>query len=80
MPKRSLVGDFAPGFMLKLAHKDCRLALQMVEALGVTAPMGHAALEGLEEGVRYGLKDLDVGAMLKMREEQAGVTVRLNRP
>ena len=28
MPKRSLVGDFKPGFMMKLAHKDCRLALQ----------------------------------------------------
>ena len=30
MPKRSLVGDFKPGFMMKLAHKDCRLAVQMV--------------------------------------------------
>ena len=40
MPKRPLVGDFAPGFMMKLAHKDCRLALQMVDALGVVAPVG----------------------------------------
>ena len=28
MPKRPLAGDFAPGFMMKLAHKDCRLALR----------------------------------------------------
>ena len=35
MPKRSLAGNFTPGFMMKLAHKDCRLALQMVDALGV---------------------------------------------
>ena len=77
MPKRSLVGNFAPGFMMKLAQKDCRLALQMVDALGVTAPVGHATLASLDEGIRHGLKDMDVGAMLKMREEQAGVTVRL---
>ena len=27
LPKRPLAGDFAPGFMMKLAEKDCRLAL-----------------------------------------------------
>ncbi len=79
MPKRSLSGDFAPGFMLKLAHKDCRLALQMVDGLGVGAPVGHATLSALEEGMRRGLKDMDVGAMLKMREEEAGVVVRLTK-
>jgi len=77
MPKRSLLGNFEPGFMMKLAHKDCRLALQMVDSLGVDAPVGRATLASLDEGIRHGLQDLDVGAMLKMREEQAGVTVRL---
>ncbi|MEO8159225.1 MAG: NAD(P)-dependent oxidoreductase [Betaproteobacteria bacterium] len=77
MPKKSLVGDFTPGFMLKLAHKDCRRAVQMVDALGVTAPIGHATLAALDEGMRNGLKDMDVGSMLKLREEQVGVTVRL---
>lgn len=79
MPKRSLVGNFTPGFMMKLAHKDCRLALQMVESLGVDAPVGRATLASLDEGLRHGLQDMDVGAMLKMREEQAGVTVRLTQ-
>jgi 3-hydroxyisobutyrate dehydrogenase-like beta-hydroxyacid dehydrogenase len=79
MPKRSLVGNFEPGFMMKLAHKDCRLALQMVESLGVDAPVGRATLASLDEGIRHGLQDMDVGAMLKMREEQAGVTVRLSQ-
>ena len=51
MPKRPLAGDFTPGFMMKLAHKDCRLALQMVDGLGVIAPVGHAALASLEEGI-----------------------------
>ncbi len=77
MPKKALVGNFTPGFMLKLAHKDCRLAVQMVDSLGVTAPIGHATLDALEEGMQNGLNDMDVGAMLKMREEQVGVTVRL---
>jgi len=77
MPKRSLVGDFKPGFMMKLAHKDCRLALKMVEDLGVTAPVGRAVLESLAEGIGRGLQDHDVGALLKLREEPVGVKVRL---
>jgi 4-hydroxybutyrate dehydrogenase/sulfolactaldehyde 3-reductase len=80
MPKRSLAGDFKPGFMMKLAHKDCRLALQMVEALGVKTPVGHAALASLTEGLERGLQDHDVGALLKLREESAGVEVRLRPP
>jgi 3-hydroxyisobutyrate dehydrogenase-like beta-hydroxyacid dehydrogenase len=79
MPKRPLAGDFSPGFMLKLAHKDCRLALQMVDGLGVAAPVGHAAFASLEEGMKRGLQDDDVGALLKLREEPAGVEVRLPR-
>jgi 3-hydroxyisobutyrate dehydrogenase-like beta-hydroxyacid dehydrogenase len=77
LPKRPLAGDFHPGFTMKLAHKDCRLALQMVEALGVSAPVGHAALASLKEGLERGLQDDDVGALLKLREEAAGVAVRL---
>jgi 3-hydroxyisobutyrate dehydrogenase-like beta-hydroxyacid dehydrogenase len=79
MPKRPLAGDFTPGFMLKLAHKDCRLALKMVDALGVSAPVGHAAFASLEEGLLEGLADQDVGALLKLREEPAGVQVRLGK-
>jgi 3-hydroxyisobutyrate dehydrogenase-like beta-hydroxyacid dehydrogenase len=77
LPKRPLAGDFDPGFMLKLAHKDCRLALQMVESLGISAPVGRAAFASLEEGLARGLQDHDVGALLKLREEAAGVQVRL---
>jgi 3-hydroxyisobutyrate dehydrogenase-like beta-hydroxyacid dehydrogenase len=80
LPKRPLAGDFAPGFMMKLAHKDCRLALQMVEALGVEAPVGRAAFASVEEAMRRGVADDDVGALLKLREEAAGVRVRLETP
>ncbi|HEX4883708.1 MAG TPA: NAD(P)-dependent oxidoreductase [Casimicrobiaceae bacterium] len=77
MQKRSMMGDFQPGFMMKLAHKDCRLALAMVESLGVDAPVGRATLATLEEGLAKGLQDHDVGAILRMREEPVGVKVRL---
>jgi 3-hydroxyisobutyrate dehydrogenase-like beta-hydroxyacid dehydrogenase len=79
LPKRPLAGDFNPGFMMKLAHKDCRLALQMVEGLGVAAPVGRGALASVEEALGRGLQDHDVGALLKLREEAAGVEVRLAR-
>jgi len=77
MPKRPLAGDFSPGFMMKLAHKDCRLALAMTESLGVTAPVGRAALASLDQGLARGLADDDVGALLKLREQPVGVEVRL---
>ena len=77
LPKRPLAGDFSPGFMMKLAHKDCRLALRMVEELGITAPVGRAAFASVDDAMRHGLQDNDVGALLKLREEAAGVEVRL---
>jgi 3-hydroxyisobutyrate dehydrogenase-like beta-hydroxyacid dehydrogenase len=77
MQKRPLAGDFQPGFMLKLARKDCRLALAMYASLGVSAHAGRAALASLEEGRGKGMDSLDVGALLKLREDEAGVRVRL---
>jgi 3-hydroxyisobutyrate dehydrogenase-like beta-hydroxyacid dehydrogenase len=79
MPKRPLAGDFSPGFMLKLAHKDCRLALKMVEGLGVSAPVGRAALASIDEGLARGLGNDDVGVLLKLREDAVGVQVRMPR-
>jgi 4-hydroxybutyrate dehydrogenase/sulfolactaldehyde 3-reductase len=79
MQKRALRGEFEPGFMLKLAHKDCRLALQMYETLGAAATAGRAALACLDEAQARGLGDKDVGSLLKLREDEAGVQVRLTR-
>ena len=50
-PLRPLKGDFKPGFMLKLAHKDCRIALGMIDALKLEAPVGRAALAACQEGI-----------------------------
>ena len=76
MPARPFKGDFAPGFMLRLAHKDCRIALQMMDAMGVDAPIGKATLKACQEGIDQGLGANDVGVLVKMREEKAGVKIR----
>jgi 4-hydroxybutyrate dehydrogenase/sulfolactaldehyde 3-reductase len=77
MHNRGLKGDFEPGFMVKLAHKDCRLAIAMNEALGLQAPVGAATLAALAETMAAGMANKDVGALLKLREDAAGVAVRL---
>ena len=77
MHNRALKGDFAPGFMVKLAHKDCRLAMGMNASLGLEAPVGAATVASLAEAMQKGLADADVGALLKLREDAAGVSVRL---
>jgi 3-hydroxyisobutyrate dehydrogenase-like beta-hydroxyacid dehydrogenase len=76
-PARPLRGDFDAGFMLKLAHKDCRLGLRMISDMGLTAPVGAATLAACQEGIDAGYARNDVGVLLKLREEPAGVQVRL---
>ncbi len=77
MHNRALKGDFAPGFMVRLAHKDCRLAMAMNADLGLEAPIGAATVATLAEAIDKGYADADVGAVLKLREDAAGVSVRL---
>ncbi|MBO1909397.1 NAD(P)-dependent oxidoreductase [Microvirga sp. 3-52] len=79
MHNRALKGDFEPGFMVKLAHKDCRLAMSMNEGLGLKAPVGAATLAALQEALDDGLGTNDVGSLLRLREKAAGVTVRLSQ-
>ena len=51
--------------------------MQLFDSLGVSAKAGRAAFESLEEGRDNGMDTLDVGALLKLREEEARVRVRL---
>lgn len=79
MHARALKGDFKPGFMLKLAHKDCRLAMEMNRSFGLSAPVGQATLAVLDDGLAKKAGDQDVGVLLKLREAEAGVEVRLRK-
>jgi 3-hydroxyisobutyrate dehydrogenase-like beta-hydroxyacid dehydrogenase len=77
MQNRALKGDFDPGFRVRLALKDCRLAMGMNTALGLEAPLGAAAVATLRQAMDQGLAEADVGCVLKLREQAAGVEVRL---
>ena len=78
LPKKGLAGDFTAGFMVKLGQKDQRLAITMAKALGVETPVGSSAFDVLTKASEIGFAELDVSSVLKLREEQAGVTVRVN--
>lgn len=77
LPKKALADDFSLGFMVRLAEKDQRLAVGLARSLGVSVPVGSAAYDTLHEASENGLAELDVSAVLRLREEQAGVRVRL---
>jgi 3-hydroxyisobutyrate dehydrogenase-like beta-hydroxyacid dehydrogenase len=77
MPRRGLVGNFEPGFMLKLGRKDASLAVAMSKDLGLKIPVGEGTLATLTECVAAGYGDRDVAAILQLREKAAGVEVRL---
>ena len=79
LPKKALADDFSLGFMVRLAEKDHRLAVEMAKSLGVDTPVGSAAFDVLQQASSNGLAGLDVSAVLRLREEQAGVKVRLSR-
>ena len=77
MPKRGLVGNFAPGFKLKLGLKDARLARAMSERSGLKTPVADGTVATLAECLAAGYGENDLAAMLKLREQAAGIEVRL---
>jgi 4-hydroxybutyrate dehydrogenase/sulfolactaldehyde 3-reductase len=77
LPKKALHGDFSPGFMIRLARKDVRLAVELARALGVPAPVGEATLATLVAADEAGQGGDDVTGLLKRVELAAGVEVRL---
>jgi 4-hydroxybutyrate dehydrogenase/sulfolactaldehyde 3-reductase len=79
LPKKALRGDFAPGFMVQLAHKDVRLALDLARSLGIATPLGSAALAALADARAHGMGRDDVSSLLRLREREAGLEVRLTR-
>ena len=49
----------------------------MNNAMGLKVPVGAATLAACQEGLDQGLGDHDVGVLLKLREDPAGVQARL---
>ncbi|MFT3719216.1 NAD(P)-dependent oxidoreductase [Pseudorhodoferax sp.] len=76
MPKKAFVGDDSPGFAIKLACKDVRLACDLGEALGFQPLVGRAAQKTMENAIARGLGDRDTAAILFERERELGIQVR----
>ncbi len=77
LPKKALAGDFSAGFMVQLAHKDVRLALELARLVGVSTPLGSAAFATLGEARAQGMDRDDISSVLRLREQEVGIEVRL---
>jgi 3-hydroxyisobutyrate dehydrogenase-like beta-hydroxyacid dehydrogenase len=77
LPAKAFKGDFAPGFMTRLSHKDLRLALELADAAGLDAPVGRGVYETLQRTLDAGYERDDFTSMLRVNEDKAGVKIRL---
>jgi 4-hydroxybutyrate dehydrogenase / sulfolactaldehyde 3-reductase len=78
MTKKAFMGDDSPGFMIKLACKDVRLAVTYAGHLGIDSVVGRVAQTMLDQAVAKGYGDRDTAALMFMRESDVGIKVRLN--
>lgn len=75
-PARALRGDFTPGFMIDLAHKDLGLALALGAALKVPLAVGAVSREVYAYAQALGRGRMDWSAIITVFEELTGVEVR----
>ena len=76
MPKKVFLGDDSPGFAIRLACKDVRLACEAAETMGFTALVGRAAQATMDRAIAMGLGDRDTAALMFIREKELGIQVR----
>lgn len=76
MPKKAFKGDDSPGFMVKLACKDVRLANEAAKALGFEPLAALGAQRTLERAMEKGFADRDTAALMRIREDELGIKVR----
>lgn len=60
-----LARDYTPDFSLELALKDCELAAELTQEVGMTLPVHRAIVADVSAGVREGLGELDLFALEK---------------
>jgi 4-hydroxybutyrate dehydrogenase/sulfolactaldehyde 3-reductase len=78
-PAKAFRGDFTPGFLIDLAHKDLGLALRLGAEERVPLAMGAAAREVYSAARAHGKGRLDYTGIVTLLEETAGVEVRSRR-
>ena len=76
MPKKAFVGDDSPGFAIRLACKDVRLACEAAEQMGFEASVGRGAQATMERAISMGLGDRDTAALMFIREKELAIKIR----
>lgn len=76
MPKKAFRGDDSPGFMVKLACKDVRLAVELAGKQGFQALVGAGAQKTMEQAMEKGFADRDTAVLMRIREDELGIKVR----
>lgn len=76
MPKKAFIGDDSPGFAIRLACKDVRLACEAAEQMGFVAKVGRGAQATMDAAIAAGLGDRDTAAIMFQREQELGIVVR----
>jgi len=71
-----LDGNFQPGFMAKLQHKDLVIATDAGKRLGVPLPVTSLVTEFYAALKAAGKGDLDTSALVTLEEALAGVAIR----
>ncbi|MFN3145485.1 MAG: NAD(P)-dependent oxidoreductase [Paracoccaceae bacterium] len=80
MPKKGFLGDDSPGFAIRLAAKDVRLACELEERLGIPSRIGRGGLAALDAAIVAGYGDRDTARLQFMLEEKLGVAARIDKP
>jgi 4-hydroxybutyrate dehydrogenase/sulfolactaldehyde 3-reductase len=75
-PAKAFKGDFTPGFLIDLAHKDLGIGLRLGAEQQVPLSMGAAAREVYSAARARGKGRLDYTGVVTLLEEMAGVEVR----
>lgn len=64
-----------PGFALRLAYKDFKLAMDLAEEFGVPMKTSEAAYEDYVAALERGWGDLDSRSPMQLQNERAGVSI-----
>jgi 3-hydroxyisobutyrate dehydrogenase-like beta-hydroxyacid dehydrogenase len=76
MPKKAFLGDDSPGFAIRLACKDVRLACEAADQMGFEASVGRGAQATMERAMAIGLGDRDTAALMFLKEKALGIEIR----
>ena len=77
-PQKVFAGDFTPGFMIDLAYKDLRLALDMGDALSVPLVLGSVCINLMRQMRANGRGGDDLSGLIRTLEDAIDFPVRLS--